>query len=1380
MDEELQALEAELAQLRAAVNAPATTTPTNVSPTASTGYGGLKQLGADILFGIPKGVAGTIDILSYLPTKALQYAGAPTETWGTTKLVNALIEGNQGLDGPGAAEILGVRPSTSVQKAIEFMTPGPGGKGKLLPQLAKESSLGLLAYGGSELGEYATGSPYGALVGALAAPLTAQGLAGVGRRLTSAVSPTANVILGNEEAIRAAAQADVLNAIGEEGIDRLRVASMMPSLQTGTGGVPLTAAEIAQTPSAAQLQQSLLSTPEGAAILKPALDVRRSELAAALDKLGLTPQQGEMSIALREAAQQAAQQKQTAEQTLLQGLGFGPVEQATTPFERGKALQESLMLRKEDVEDIASRAWEAVPGTTKIDATTPFTETLKEFDNFGDLAKADTSAKGQRVIKKVEEFVRNQNGLVTVDELQDLRSAAGRAMKDASGVNPVEARLMGTLRDKIDNAGLSYAYDPTVGMKGGLPGTPGTAPDLEALTKLSNAIEATRSAKQTFSQGAIGEITAIRQFKPKLQPSKVIKKAVETPENIMEISKKVGFDSGEMTEIRMELLSNLTKAANPTEYLGREKEKFRAAFQDQYKQVEQFAQKAGQKAPLQEFAKVTDSAIPNKIFADEAAAARFAKQFADSPVLAMGRSKFISEKLTKQGNSIANLIRNKRIAQKLFGDDFPQLEKVITDLELSKSPARLERELASGNSITNVRQTSLGALFGARGILKLMEKGQVTGALTGGVPGWLLGQYAERIAQQRNSAMNAFQAEMLANPALLKLAEAPPTKENVINLIEFGTRLGYFGARGAQQATTETPVSPTATPAATATEDTEIADLEAELESLRQMLPKQKAKVGKQEISALLDEIPREFGINPKWVKAIAQVESNFNPNAIGPKTKYGQAEGLVQLMPATAKALGVTNSFDPKQAITGASKLLVELDDTYGKYKEPMLLFAAYNSRPELVNAAIRKVKKENKPVTWENVSKYMPKETQRYVDKVLSLIQESIMPWSSGNYTKGNNATGGWTGDASLGIGIEAGRHDTQDNDFADGIDQCLNKAGQNAMTANLNLGGNKVTNAAVGTASTDAITLGQAQAGIDQSTTTTDFNINKFSADANGRFIRFNKSRDAAVGTNTIVQAGDILGGFSCSGANGTGYTQAAAIYAMVDGTPGATNDMPGRLSFRTTPDGSGSTVERMQITNAGNVLVERSTSINSVYKLQVGDSTGSKGISIAGGSSATNDGSLLTFFNGAAVSGQIGNYSAMQGGAYNGSFTLKNAGASFIVLGITAGAGTNAMKWHNATGAWTYDTSSLRYKDNIADHQYGLDAVKAMRPVTFTYKSEPDRYDVGFIAEEMIHVVPEVVTKNADGEPDAISYDRLVSVLCKAIQELEARVAALEGA
>ena len=86
--------------------------------------------------------------------------------------------------------------------------------------------------------------------------------------------------------------------------------------------------------------------------------------------------------------------------------------------------------------------------------------------------------------------------------------------------------------------------------------------------------------------------------------------------------------------------------------------------------------------------------------------------------------------------------------------------------------------------------------------------------------------------------------------------------------------------------------------------------------------------------------------------------------------------------------------------------------------------------------------------------------------------------MPWAAGSYTKGNNATGGWTGDASLNIGIEAGRHDTQDNDFATGINQCLNKDGSNAATGNLNIGGFKLTNVGAATVRTDSITLGQIQ--------------------------------------------------------------------------------------------------------------------------------------------------------------------------------------------------------------------------------------------------------------------------------------------------------------
>lgn len=87
--------------------------------------------------------------------------------------------------------------------------------------------------------------------------------------------------------------------------------------------------------------------------------------------------------------------------------------------------------------------------------------------------------------------------------------------------------------------------------------------------------------------------------------------------------------------------------------------------------------------------------------------------------------------------------------------------------------------------------------------------------------------------------------------------------------------------------------------------------------------------------------------------------------------------------------------------------------------------------------------------------------------------------MPWLAGLYRKWNYGTSGWTGDAASGIGIEAGRHDSQDDDFATGINSCLNKDGSNAATGNLNLNGNKIVSLASGTSNTDATNVAQLNA-------------------------------------------------------------------------------------------------------------------------------------------------------------------------------------------------------------------------------------------------------------------------------------------------------------
>ena len=94
-----------------------------------------------------------------------------------------------------------------------------------------------------------------------------------------------------------------------------------------------------------------------------------------------------------------------------------------------------------------------------------------------------------------------------------------------------------------------------------------------------------------------------------------------------------------------------------------------------------------------------------------------------------------------------------------------------------------------------------------------------------------------------------------------------------------------------------------------------------------------------------------------------------------------------------------------------------------------------------------------------------------------------------------------------------------------------------------------------------------------------------ITRFGNDANSPILKFGKSRNGTIGSNTIVQSGDNLGIIQFCGDDGTNLApKAADILGEVDGTPGS-NDMPGRLVFRTTADGADTTTERMRITKDG---------------------------------------------------------------------------------------------------------------------------------------------------------------------------------------------------
>ena len=86
--------------------------------------------------------------------------------------------------------------------------------------------------------------------------------------------------------------------------------------------------------------------------------------------------------------------------------------------------------------------------------------------------------------------------------------------------------------------------------------------------------------------------------------------------------------------------------------------------------------------------------------------------------------------------------------------------------------------------------------------------------------------------------------------------------------------------------------------------------------------------------------------------------------------------------------------------------------------------------------------------------------------------------------------------------------------------------------------------------------------------------------------GAFAVFGRSR-GGIGDYTAVASGDAIGSLSFQGADGTDLVEASRITAFADGDPGNDN-MPGRLTFLTTPSGSATPVERMRIDSEGDVI------------------------------------------------------------------------------------------------------------------------------------------------------------------------------------------------
>jgi soluble lytic murein transglycosylase-like protein len=125
--------------------------------------------------------------------------------------------------------------------------------------------------------------------------------------------------------------------------------------------------------------------------------------------------------------------------------------------------------------------------------------------------------------------------------------------------------------------------------------------------------------------------------------------------------------------------------------------------------------------------------------------------------------------------------------------------------------------------------------------------------------------------------------------------------------------------------------------------------------------------------SAIIDKAARRYGVDAALIRAVIKQESNFNPRAVS----SAGAQGMMQLMPSTARGLGVSDSFDPEQNVMAGTRFLKDMLNRYHGNLDDAL--AAYNWGPRHVDR-------------HGSGSGALPRETREYLAKVKGFYSQNV----------------------------------------------------------------------------------------------------------------------------------------------------------------------------------------------------------------------------------------------------------------------------------------------------------------------------------------------------------------------------------------------------